>query len=69
MDAALAGVDVVCHLAAKVGLGVSLQDLPAYASVNDYGTAERSSPALPISRPTSQRPGRRAQRPIPGAGR
>ncbi len=69
MDAALAGVDVVCHLAAKVGLGVSLQDLPSYASVNDYGTAERSSPALPISRPTSRRPGRRAQRPIPGAGR
>jgi dTDP-L-rhamnose 4-epimerase len=40
VDAALAGVDVVCHLAAKVGLGVGVQDLPAYASVNDYGTAE-----------------------------
>jgi dTDP-L-rhamnose 4-epimerase len=39
VDAALAGVDVVCHLAAKVGLGVSVEDLPAYASVNDHGTA------------------------------
>ena len=67
MCPALAGVDVVCHLAAKVGLGVSLQDLRAYASVNDYGIAERSSPALPISRPTSRRPVG-AQRPIPGAG-
>ena len=38
--AALAGADVVCHLAAKVGLGVSVQDLPDYASVNDHGTAE-----------------------------
>jgi dTDP-L-rhamnose 4-epimerase len=36
---ALAGVDVVCHLAAKVGLGVDLDDLPGYASVNDVGTA------------------------------
>jgi dTDP-L-rhamnose 4-epimerase len=36
---ALAGVDVVCHLAAKVGLGVSVQDLPDYASSNDHGTA------------------------------
>jgi dTDP-L-rhamnose 4-epimerase len=36
---ALAGVDVVCHLAAKVGLGVDLDDLPGYASVNDLGTA------------------------------
>ena len=40
VDAALAGVDVVCHLAANVGLGVSVQDLPDFASVNDYGTAE-----------------------------
>lgn len=36
---ALAGVEVVCHLAAKVGLGVSVQDLPDYASSNDHGTA------------------------------
>jgi dTDP-L-rhamnose 4-epimerase len=39
VDAALAGVDAVCHLAAKVGLGVDVQDLPEYASANDYGTA------------------------------
>ena len=37
--AALAGVDAVCHLAAKVGLGVDVADLPDYASSNDYGTA------------------------------
>jgi dTDP-L-rhamnose 4-epimerase len=39
VDAALAGVDAVCHLAAKVGLGVDVQDLPEYASANDFGTA------------------------------
>jgi dTDP-L-rhamnose 4-epimerase len=39
LDAALAGVDVVCHQAAMVGLGVDLDDLPAYASHNDLGTA------------------------------
>ena len=38
VDAALAGVDAVCHLAAKVGLGVDAQDLPDYAGSNDYGT-------------------------------
>jgi dTDP-L-rhamnose 4-epimerase len=37
-DAVLAGVDAVCHQAAKVGLGVDAQDLPDYASVNDVGT-------------------------------
>ena len=36
---ALAGAEVVCHLAAKVGLGVSVQDLPDYASSNDHATA------------------------------
>jgi dTDP-L-rhamnose 4-epimerase len=36
---ALNGVDVVCHLAAKVGLGVDVQDLPDYAGSNDHGTA------------------------------
>jgi len=36
---ALAGVDVVSHQAALVGLGVDLQDLPAYASNNELGTA------------------------------
>lgn len=39
VDLALAGVDGVVHLAAKVGLGVDLQDLPDYASSNDTGTA------------------------------
>jgi dTDP-L-rhamnose 4-epimerase len=37
--AALAGIDAVCHLAAKVGLGVDVADLPDYAGSNDYGTA------------------------------
>jgi dTDP-L-rhamnose 4-epimerase len=36
---ALAGVDVVCHQAALVGLGVDLSDLPAYCDVNITGTA------------------------------
>jgi len=35
----LAGVDTVCHQAAKVGLGVDVSDLPAYASTNVLGTA------------------------------
>ncbi len=39
VDDALAGVDAVCHLAAMVGLGVSLADLPRYADVNVTGTA------------------------------
>jgi dTDP-L-rhamnose 4-epimerase len=39
VDTALAGVDAVCHQAAMVGLGVDAQDLPEYASHNDYGTA------------------------------
>lgn len=39
VDAALAGVDAVIHLAAKVGLGVDVGDLPDYASSNDAGTA------------------------------
>ena len=33
------GVDVVCHQAAKVGLGVDIADLPDYASTNVLGTA------------------------------
>jgi dTDP-L-rhamnose 4-epimerase len=36
---ALLGVDAVVHLAAKVGLGVDVQDMPDYASSNDHGTA------------------------------
>lgn len=40
LDQALDGVETVVHLAAKVGLGVDVQDLPDYASCNDVGTAE-----------------------------
>jgi dTDP-L-rhamnose 4-epimerase len=36
---ALEGVEAVIHLAAKVGLGVDVYDLPDYASSNDAGTA------------------------------
>jgi dTDP-L-rhamnose 4-epimerase len=39
VDAALAGVDAVCHQAAMVGLGVDLSDLPRYTDVNVTGTA------------------------------
>jgi dTDP-L-rhamnose 4-epimerase len=39
VDAALAGIDAVCHQAAMVGLGVDLSDLPMYADVNVTGTA------------------------------
>ena len=40
IDRALEGVEAVLHLAAKVGLGVDVSDLPDYASSNDEGTAE-----------------------------
>jgi dTDP-L-rhamnose 4-epimerase len=36
---ALRGVDVVCHQAAMVGMGVDLADAPEYVSCNDFGTA------------------------------
>ncbi|MEZ5788890.1 MAG: NAD-dependent epimerase/dehydratase family protein [Xanthobacteraceae bacterium] len=39
VDRAVQGVDAVLHLAAKVGLGVDVGDLPDYASSNDAGTA------------------------------
>lgn len=39
VEGALDGVDAVCHLAAMVGLGVSVADLPMYADVNVTGTA------------------------------
>ena len=39
VDAALAGMDAVCHQAAMVGLGVDLSDLPVYSDVNVTGTA------------------------------
>ncbi len=40
VERALQGIDAVLHLAAKVGLGVDVGDLPDYASSNDVGTAE-----------------------------
>ena len=40
VDRALQGVEAVLHLAAKVGLGVDVGDMPDYASSNDAGTAE-----------------------------
>ncbi len=40
IDKALKGVEAVLHLAAKVGLGVAVSDLPDYASSNDVGAAE-----------------------------
>jgi dTDP-L-rhamnose 4-epimerase len=39
VDRVLADVDAVCHQAAMVGLGVDVQDMPAYAGINDLGTA------------------------------
>jgi dTDP-L-rhamnose 4-epimerase len=33
------GIELVCHQAAIVGLGVDLNDLPRYVAHNDYGTA------------------------------
>jgi dTDP-L-rhamnose 4-epimerase len=39
LDHALENVDAVLHLAAKVGLGVDVQDIPDYAASNDVGTA------------------------------
>jgi dTDP-L-rhamnose 4-epimerase len=48
----LAGVDVVCHQAAMVGLGVDIGDLPDYARHNDLGTAVllRAMAAAGVSR-------------------
>ncbi len=37
--AAVAGVDAVCHQAAKVGLGVDFGDVSGYVTDNDLGTA------------------------------
>jgi dTDP-L-rhamnose 4-epimerase len=36
---AAAGAELVCHQAAMVGLGVDLDDMPAYVTHNDLGTA------------------------------
>ncbi|MEJ5945761.1 NAD-dependent epimerase/dehydratase family protein [Pseudokineococcus basanitobsidens] len=39
LDRLLPGVDAVVHLAAMVGMGVDLQDMPQYARHNDLATA------------------------------
>ena len=39
VDQAVEGMDAVLHLAAKVGLGVDVGDMPDYVSSNDAGTA------------------------------
>ena len=39
VDAAVDGVDAVCHQAARVGLGVDFGDAPGYVRDNDMGTA------------------------------
>jgi dTDP-L-rhamnose 4-epimerase len=39
VERALDGVDAVCHQAAKVGLGVDLDDIADYVGHNDMGTA------------------------------
>ncbi|WP_150308155.1 NAD-dependent epimerase/dehydratase family protein [Planctomonas psychrotolerans] len=39
VPALLEDVDVVCHQAAKVGLGVDFSDAPDYVASNDLGTA------------------------------
>ena len=39
-EAAVAGVDAVCHQAAMVGLGVDFGDIPDYVAHNGLGTAE-----------------------------
>jgi dTDP-L-rhamnose 4-epimerase len=36
---AVRGIDAVCHQAAKVGLGLEIGDIAAYARANDLGTA------------------------------
>ena len=38
-EVAVAGVDAVCHQAAKVGLGVDFGDVGGYVTDNDLGTA------------------------------
>ncbi|THV33658.1 NAD-dependent epimerase/dehydratase family protein [Glycomyces buryatensis] len=39
VQGAVAGVDAVCHQAARVGLGVDFNDVSAYVRDNDLGTA------------------------------
>jgi dTDP-L-rhamnose 4-epimerase len=39
VDAALKGIDAVCHMASAVGVGQSMYEIERYTSVNDIGTA------------------------------
>jgi len=39
VETVLHGVEAVCHQAAMVGLGLNLDDAPAYVGCNDLGTA------------------------------
>jgi dTDP-L-rhamnose 4-epimerase len=39
LDAKVAGTDAVCHLAARVGLGLDFGDAPSYVRDNDLATA------------------------------
>jgi dTDP-L-rhamnose 4-epimerase len=56
LDAALEGVDAVCHQAAMVGLGRGLADIGDYVRDNDLGTAELL--AAIHRRPLGDRPDR-----------
>jgi dTDP-L-rhamnose 4-epimerase len=56
LDAALGGVDAVCHQAAMVGLGQGLADIGDYVRDNDLGTAELL--AAIHRRPPRERPDR-----------
>jgi dTDP-L-rhamnose 4-epimerase len=39
IERALRDVELVCHQAAMVGLGLALDDMPSYVAHNDFGTA------------------------------
>jgi dTDP-L-rhamnose 4-epimerase len=56
LDAALGGVDAVCHQAAMVGLGRGMTDVGDYVRDNDLGTAELL--AAIHRRPPGERPDR-----------
>jgi dTDP-L-rhamnose 4-epimerase len=48
VDAALDGIDVVCHQAAKVGLGVDLQDMPAATTAPSTDSSRLRRAARPL---------------------
>jgi len=56
LEAALVGVEAVCHQAAMVGLGRGFDDVAEYVRDNDLGTAELL--AAIHRRPASAHPGR-----------